>query len=67
MKKIVLKVEGATCHHCEKRIEDAVLKAKNVFGSKASYKDGQVEIFYEGEIDVEEIERNIESEGYRVI
>ncbi|MCX7857737.1 MAG: heavy-metal-associated domain-containing protein [Deltaproteobacteria bacterium] len=65
MKKFVFSVEGMSCKHCEKRIENALKEVKNVISSKANFQNHVVEILAEGELDISQIKHVIEAEGYR--
>lgn len=65
--KINIKVDGMMCQHCVKRVHDTVLKNKNVKSCNVSLETKDVEIVYDGDISLEEIEKDIENQGYTVI
>lgn len=44
--KLVLKVKGMSCSHCERRVDAALTALKGVSASKAIAKQGEVEIVY---------------------
>ena len=67
-KKIVFRVSGMTCGHCEKRITDAVKNIKGVRAVTASFPKKRVEAAYDAEKTTEDaIGAAIEQEGYRVL
>ncbi|MCS7280178.1 MAG: heavy-metal-associated domain-containing protein [Desulfobacterota bacterium] len=66
MKTITLQVKGMGCSHCERRIESAVKRIKNVIACEANVETETLKVTYEGEIDLEALKRAIESEGYEL-
>ncbi len=66
MEKLVLKVEGMTCSHCEMSIQKAIREVQNVLTVKANRAKKEVEIVYNGNINLDEIKKRIEDLGYRV-
>jgi len=66
MQKITLEVQGMTCAHCERAVQNALsdLGAKTV---KASAKKGSVDITFSPEtVTLEEIKAEIKEMGYHV-
>jgi sulfite exporter TauE/SafE/copper chaperone CopZ len=58
-------VDGMTCVHCERRIEEALSKTRGVLETKASYNDGSVIVAYDGDgVSYEEILNVIEELDY---
>ncbi len=64
MKEFCLLVNGMHCEGCEKRIENVLLKEKNVKKVVANHQTGEVKISYKKEIDVEKIKEKIEVLGF---
>lgn len=67
MEKITISVEGMSCTHCEKRVEQAVKRVRNVINARVDFRTKSVEIAYEGEIDQNEVRERLKEEGYEVI
>jgi sulfite exporter TauE/SafE/plastocyanin domain-containing protein/copper chaperone CopZ len=66
-KKIILRISGMTCGHCEKRIVSAVKKLNGVVSATASFPKKQAEVTYdESKTGEKEIRAAIEAEGYAV-
>ncbi|MCS7204996.1 MAG: cation transporter [Leptospiraceae bacterium] len=65
--KVIIKVEGMTCRHCEMAVENAVKKIPNVINAKANHQKKEVEVEYEHRIQLEEIYQAIEDTGYTPI
>lgn len=66
MEELVLNVEGMMCMHCVKHVEDACKKVSGVIDAKASLDDKNVKVSYNGNINREEIVKNIIDAGYEV-
>jgi len=66
MEELVLNVEGMMCMHCVKHVEDACKKVSGVIDAKASLDDKNVKVSYNGNINREEIAKNIIDAGYEV-
>lgn len=65
---ITLKVAGMSCTNCELRIEKRLSNLKGILKVKASYNKEIVDITYDKEmISREDIEKNIEDLGYKVV
>ncbi|MFN3135975.1 MAG: heavy-metal-associated domain-containing protein [Candidatus Kryptonium sp.] len=67
MNKLILTVEGMTCHHCEMTIENAVKQLKNVVSAKADHTNKTLEIIYTGELKIDDVKQKVEEVGYRVL
>ena len=67
MNEIVLNVEGLMCGGCEKRVETAFSKFKEIKKVKANHKDGTVKVVLKEEFDVEKIKETIDELGFKVI
>lgn len=66
MNQLVLNVDGMMCMHCVKHVEDASKKVVGVINAHASLDGKTVTIDYEGNIDKEQIIKNITDAGYSV-
>lgn len=66
MNQLVLNVDGMMCMHCVKHVEDASKKVIGVINAHASLDNKTVTIDYEGNIDKEQIIKNITDAGYSV-
>ncbi len=62
--KLTLKVEGMMCSHCEKHVQDALLKIEGVISVKASHEEKEVEVETNKTIDETLFKKAIEEEGY---
>jgi copper chaperone len=68
MDKKVFKVEGMSCMHCVKSIEESVSQVKGVSGVKVSLNEKSVSIDYDSTIASEkDLLNSIESLGYEII
>ena len=66
MNELVLNVEGMMCMHCVKHVEDACKKVSGVVDAKASLDEKNVKVSYDGDINKEEVIKNIIDAGYEV-
>jgi len=66
MEKII-KVEGMSCGHCEKRVENALKELNKVEIIEISADKNQVIINIDDNEDLEEVKEAIEDAGYEVI
>lgn len=65
MKNIELEIEGMTCAHCERTVEEAIREAGAV--GKASRANGSATVSYdESTVDLQKIREAIEENGYSV-
>ncbi|MDR1204078.1 MAG: cation transporter [Peptococcaceae bacterium] len=68
MEKIVLRVEGMSCGHCEIAIQDAVRKLSGVRKVKASKRKKECVAEYDtGQVSSAEIIEAINATGYTVV
>ncbi|MBM7541472.1 copper ion binding protein [Amphibacillus cookii] len=67
MKELTLTVEGMSCQHCKKNIEDA-LQEIGVKQAEVTLETSKVNVTYdEGEISQQQLEETIEGQGYQVV
>lgn len=65
--KITLKVEGMTCNHCEKAINDTLTALNGVNTVEVHLKEGTVNVTYsEEKVAVSQMVEAIEEQGYDV-
>ncbi|HWQ51051.1 MAG TPA: cation transporter [Terriglobales bacterium] len=66
MEKIVLKVEGMSCGHCELAVQDAVRKLPGVKKVKASRRKNAAEVEYDpSEVTAAQLVKAVNDTGYR--
>ena len=65
MKKTV-DIEGMSCRHCAKRVEDALKSAKNVISAEVNLKKNIAVVNFSEEMSDTQIKELIEAEGYNV-
>ena len=65
-KKKVIHIEGMTCDHCVKKVEDALEKLADVIKVKIDLKKKLATITYENTLDEIQIQNIIEQLGYTV-
>jgi copper chaperone len=66
-KKIMLVVDGISCNHCVKSIEDALMKIDGIYDIEVSLEYKTVDIeFDETKTNLDEIKEAIEDQGYDV-
>ena len=63
----VIKLKGMMCHHCEKRVENALKKLPFILTAVADYKKGEVVITVDGTLDESIIKDCINNEKYKFI
>jgi copper chaperone len=67
VKKIILKVEGISCQHCVRAIEDSVGLLRGVEIVTVNLTEKEVTVsFNEQKVSVEQVVKRIEEEGYEV-
>ncbi|KUP08275.1 copper chaperone CopZ [Bacillus coahuilensis] len=67
MTKDILTVEGMSCGHCVKAVEDSVGKLSGVKEVKVSLEEKKVEVEYDaGQVRLETIKETIDDQGYDV-
>lgn len=65
MSKNKIYIEGMTCNHCKKSVEDAIKKVKGV--SSVEVKLDEKAAYIEGDFNIYEIKKAIENSGYKVV
>lgn len=66
LKKIVM-IEGMSCSHCAKKVEESLKNIENVKKVKVDLKNKTATIIYKKELSELLIKNKIEELGYRVI
>ncbi|TGB04867.1 copper chaperone CopZ [Halobacillus salinus] len=64
--KTTIKVEGMTCGHCEKAVNEALKELEGVQSVQVNLSSGDVEVTYDAPATVEQMEEAIEDQGYDV-
>ncbi len=68
MNRIVLKVEGMSCSHCENRVKKAVSSLAGVSGVEVSLGDKTVTVELDSSaVTEQQIKETIEEQGYDVL
>lgn len=68
MQKETLTVEGMSCGHCVKAIEDSVGKLDGVKSVQVSLEDKKVEVEFNGsQVILDDIKEAIDDQGYDVV
>ena len=62
----VINVSGMMCEHCVKHVQNACLKVPGVTTAVASLENNNVVVTFEGNVDKEDIIKNIIDAGYEV-
>lgn len=66
--KEILDVQGMSCGHCVKKVEDSVGQLEGVNQVNAKLDDAQVEVsFNESQVSLDKIKETIEERGYEVV
>ena len=60
-KKIIVNIEGMSCSHCAKRVEESLKKIKNVKSVKVNLDKKNSTVTYKSEINIDDIKREIEN------
>lgn len=63
-KKIIVNIEGMSCNHCAKRVEDGLKALDNVKSVKVNLEKKNATITYKNEINTDEIKNVINELGY---
>ncbi len=66
MEKII-RVDGMMCHHCEMRVENALLALDGVESVKADHEKKEVRVTLEKDVSDALLRSTIEKEGYKVL
>jgi copper chaperone len=68
METITLDVQGMSCNHCVKAIEESVGEQKGVDAVNVDLEEGKVEVRFDAaQISKEQIAEAIEEQGYDVV
>lgn len=66
-KKIIIKINGMSCSHCAKRVEDALKEIDNIKKVKVNLDDNTAIISYKDEIDLDLVKNKINDLDYEYI
>lgn len=66
-KKIMVEIEGMSCKHCAKSIEDNLKRIDNVKSVKVELENKRAIIKYKDNIDINEIKNKINELGYQFV
>ncbi|MCK6438607.1 MAG: cation-translocating P-type ATPase [Planctomycetes bacterium] len=66
-KRLILKVDGMTCGHCEATVTGGIKQIPGVLSADASAAAGQVTIAYEGSPRVDEYRKAVTALGYKPV
>lgn len=64
--KIIIKIEGMSCQHCAKKVENTLLSIENVKSVRVNLKDKTATVIINGFVDKNQIKVKIESLDYIV-
>ncbi|WP_075619860.1 copper chaperone CopZ [Paenisporosarcina indica] len=64
--QITLQVEGMTCGHCVKSVENSVGALNGVERVLVELNDGTVAVEFNNDVDIQKITDTIEDQGYTV-
>lgn len=62
-----LEIEGMTCDHCARTIDEVVRRIRGVSDSTTSYADGRAQIIADSSVDATTLSGAIAGKGYKVI
>lgn len=60
-KKIMVNIDGMHCSHCAKRVEEGLKSINNIKSVKVNLEKKNATITYKGEINIEDIKKEIEN------
>lgn len=67
MEKLTLNVEGMSCGHCVKAVENSVGKLQGVTEVKVNLENSTVDVAYDAsEVTINAIKETIDDQGYEV-
>lgn len=66
MKKTILKIQGMHCPSCNILVEDKFKSLKNIKGVKANFKNQEAEIYFDGKINIDRLNKLIKPFGYEI-
>lgn len=68
MEKVTLHVQGMSCSHCVKAVEDSVGELKGVSNVTVHLENGTVDVEYNAdEVTLDQIKETIDDQGYEVV
>jgi P-type Cu+ transporter len=65
MAKSVLKIQGMTCEHCVRAIQQSLLAVPGVKAAEVSLAEKKAVLTYDGVLDIEATVQAVENEGYK--
>lgn len=65
--KKILRIEGMSCNHCSKRVEDSLLSLKGIKKVKVNLENKEAIITLEHLIDDVQIKEKIEDLGFKLL
>lgn len=66
-KKIVLKIDGMSCEHCAKKVEEGLKNIESVKFAKVNLKNKNVTLKYSGSLDLNLVEKIVKELGYQYL
>lgn len=66
MKKMIIKIEGMSCSHCQKRVEEALKKQREVKEVEVDLREKKAEVVLNQDMREREVKELIEDLGYEV-
>ncbi|GAB6157432.1 copper chaperone CopZ [Desulfotomaculum varum] len=64
---VILKVEGMSCQHCKRAVENAVQKIPGILAVEAVPEEKTVKITHDGSNPLAAVKEAITEEGYQVV
>lgn len=65
-KKMLIKIEGMSCVHCAKKVEETLQSIENITKAKVNLKEKTATIHFKETIDKNEIQKKIKNLDYTV-
>lgn len=65
--KMRIKIEGMSCHHCAKKVEDVLNSISHVTKAKVNLKEKMAIITFDGVVEEVVIKEQIENLDYKVL
>lgn len=66
-KKIIVNIDGMSCSHCAKRVEDALKEIDNVKSVKVNLDKKNATITYKNDIDIDIVKDKIDELDFKFI
>ena len=66
MKKMIIKIEGMSCSHCQKRVEEALKKQREVKEVEVDLREKMAEVILNQDMKERDVKELIEDLGYEV-